>query len=103
LEQLVSHQAVRLESPKRVQAAPWDGAHHREVVMSLTEKYPSRLVRCLLDFRRSLLYRTPTVSPADEAELQAAMLCLIANGEVYHESTPAASAGRMPVLGVTGT
>jgi hypothetical protein len=62
--------------------------------VSLTEKYPSRVVRRLLDLRRSLLYRTPTVSPANEADLRAALLRLIANDKVYHTSTPAASAGR---------
>jgi len=57
------------------------------------------VVRRLLDFRRSLLYRSPTVSPAHEADLRAALLLLITNVEVYHKSTRAASAGQMAALG----
>jgi hypothetical protein len=48
--------------------------------MNLTEQYPSRLVRHLLGFPRSLLYRTP-------ADLRAALLRLIADEKVYHKST----------------
>jgi hypothetical protein len=58
--------------------------------MNLTEQYPSRLVRHLLGFPRSLLYRTP----ADAADLRAALLRLIADEKVYHKSTRAASAGQ---------
>ena len=55
--------------------------------MNLTEQYPSRLVRHLLGFPRSLLYRTP-------ADLRAALLRLIADGKVYHSSPRVASAGQ---------
>ena len=51
--------------------------------MNLPEQYPSRLVRPLLGFPRSLLYSTP----ADAADLRAALLRLIAEKKVYHEST----------------
>jgi hypothetical protein len=57
--------------------------------MNLSEQYPSRRVRQLLGFPRSLLYRTP----ADAADLRAALLRLFTNEKVYHESTRAASAG----------
>ena len=56
--------------------------------MNLTEQYPSRRVRQLLGFPRSLLYRTP----ADAADLRAALLRLFADGGVYHKSTRVASA-----------
>ena len=58
--------------------------------MNLTEQYPSRRVRQLLGFPRSLLYRTP----ADAADLRAALLRLFADGGVYHKSTRVASAGQ---------
>ncbi len=58
--------------------------------MNLTEQYSSRLVHHLLGFPRNLLYRTP----ADAADLRAALLRLIADEQVYHKSTRAASAGQ---------
>ena len=58
--------------------------------MNLTEQYPSRLVRHLLGFPRSLLYRTP----ADAADLRAALLRLFADDRFYHKSTRVASAGQ---------
>jgi hypothetical protein len=58
--------------------------------MNLTEQYPSRRVRHLLGFPRSLLYRTPT----DAADLRAALLRLFADERVYPKSTRAASAGQ---------
>ena len=58
--------------------------------MNLTEQYPSRRVRQLLGFPRSLLYRTP----ADAADPLAALLRLFADGTVYHKSTRVASAGQ---------
>jgi hypothetical protein len=45
--------------------------------MNLTEQYPSRRVRHLLGFPRSLLYRTP----ADAADPRAALLRLFADEE----------------------
>jgi len=57
--------------------------------MNLTEQYPSRRVRQLLGFPRSLLYRTP----ADAADLRAALLRLFADDRFYHKSTRATSAG----------
>jgi hypothetical protein len=57
------------------------------------------VVRRLVDFRRSLLCRTPTVSSADEADLRVALLRLTINVKVYHNSTRAASAGQMAALG----
>ena len=58
--------------------------------MNLTEQYPSRRVRQLLGFPRSLLFRTP----ADEADLRPVLLRLFADEKFYHESTQAASAGQ---------
>ena len=58
--------------------------------MNLTEQYPSRRVRQLLGFPRSLLYRTP----ADAADLRAALLRLFVDVRVYHKSTRAASAAQ---------
>ena len=58
--------------------------------MNLTEQYPSRRVRHLLGFPRSLLYRTP----ADASDLRAALLRLFADERVYRKSTRAASAGQ---------
>jgi hypothetical protein len=55
--------------------------------MNLTEQYPSRRVRQLLGFPRSLLYRTP----ADSADLRAALLRLFADERVYRKSTRTAS------------
>jgi hypothetical protein len=46
--------------------------------MNSTEQYPSRLVRHLLGFPRSLIYRTP----ADAADLRAALLRLNAEQKV---------------------
>ena len=59
--------------------------------MNLTEQYPSRRVRQLLGFPRSLLYRTP----ADASDLRAALLRLFADERFYHKSTRAASAGQL--------
>ena len=50
--------------------------------MNLTEQYPSRRVRQLLGFPRSLLFRTP----ADEADLRPVLLRLFTDGRVYHKS-----------------
>jgi len=58
--------------------------------MNLTEQCPGRRVRQLLGFPRSLLFRTP----ADAADLRAALLRLFAGVRFYHESTPAVSAGQ---------
>ena len=57
--------------------------------MNLTEQCPGRRVRQLLGFPRSLLYRTP----ADTADLRAALLRLFADDRFYHKSTRATSAG----------
>jgi hypothetical protein len=51
--------------------------------MNLTEQHPSRRVRHLLGFPRSLLYRTP----ADAADPLAALLRLFADERFYHKST----------------
>ena len=58
--------------------------------MNLIGQYPSRRVRHLLGFPRSLLYRTP----ADASDLRAALLRLFADERVYRKSTRAASAGQ---------
>jgi hypothetical protein len=58
--------------------------------MNLTEPYPGRRVRQLLDLPRSLLFRTP----ADEADLRPVLLRLFAEGRVYHKSTRVARAGQ---------
>jgi len=50
--------------------------------MNLTEPYPGRRVRQLLDLPRSLLFRTP----ADEADLRPVLLRLFTDGRVYHKS-----------------
>jgi putative transposase len=51
--------------------------------MTLTEHYPVRLVCRLLDFPRSLLYRTPAAPAADEADLRAALLRLAGEWPTY--------------------
>jgi putative transposase len=45
----------------------------REVVVTLCEDYPARLVCRLLDFPRSLLYRSPAVESPDERALREAV------------------------------
>jgi putative transposase len=51
--------------------------------MTLTEQYPIRLVCRLLDFPRSLLYRTPAAPAAAEADLRAALLRLAGEWPTY--------------------
>src|SRR5262249_62055648 len=51
--------------------------------MNLTAKYPVRLVCRLLDFPRSLLYRTPAAPAADEADLRAALRRLAGEWPTY--------------------
>jgi len=51
--------------------------------MTLSEHYPARLVCRLLDFPRSLLYRTPAAPAADEADLRAALLRLAGEWPTY--------------------
>jgi hypothetical protein len=58
--------------------------------MNLAGQCPGRRVRQLLGFPRSLLFRTP----ADTADLRAALLRLFAEGRNYHKSTGVASAGQ---------
>src|SRR5262249_24082040 len=67
---------------KSLQAATWLRGQKREVVMSLIEQYPIRLVCRLLDFPRSLLYRTPAAAD-DEADLRAALLRLAGEWPTY--------------------
>jgi transposase InsO family protein len=51
--------------------------------MTLIEQYPVRLICRLLDFPRSLLYRTPAAPAADEADLRAALLRLAGEWPTY--------------------
>jgi transposase InsO family protein len=51
--------------------------------MTLIEQYPIRRVCRVLDFPRSLLYRTPSAAAADEAALRAALLRLAGEWPPY--------------------
>src|SRR4051794_3469111 len=77
LEQLVGRQAPELEILKNAQRL-LNGrlAAKREVVMSLIQEYPARLVCRLLDFPRYQLDRVPDSQPDQDADLSQALIHL---------------------------
>src|ERR1700730_11744875 len=68
---------------KSTQAHEWPSGLKRQVVMSLVEDYPARLVCRLLDFPRCGLYRTPTAGPDKDAELREALVRLAGEWPTY--------------------
>src|SRR5215468_1534354 len=68
---------------KSLGAAPCDGARRREVVMTLAEHYPARLVCRLLGFPRCALYRAAAPPAADAPALRGALVRLAGEWPTY--------------------
>src|SRR5262245_30121448 len=68
---------------KSLQAHEWSGERRREVVMSLTQQYPARLVCRLLDFPRCQLYRSPADAAQGDGPLREALTRLAGEWPTY--------------------
>src|SRR5579884_2900476 len=68
---------------KSLPAHAWSGQRRREVVMSLTQHSPARLVCRLLDFPRCQLYRSPRDAGEEDAPLREALTRLAGEWPTY--------------------
>src|SRR5262249_25094210 len=74
----------RAGGPKKsTAAAAWPAGLKREVVMSLIQEYPARLVCRLLGFPRCQLYRPADPRPDPDAELRQALVRLAGQWPTY--------------------